>query len=70
MLHLALSILNHRLTHLLQLFAVRGGGNSDEGGVRVETCRLDSLVILNDEANDVELGTLAEQVVGIDVVEW
>ena len=69
MLHLALSVLNHRLTHLLQLFAVRGGGYSNERGVRVETCCLNSLVILDDEANDVELRTLAEQVVGIDIVE-
>ena len=68
-LHLALGVLNDRLTHLLQFLAVRGGGNGDERRGGVEACRFYRLVILDDEADNIELGALAEQVVGVDVVE-
>jgi len=69
-LHFAFRIIHGWLAHLLKLFTVWDRSDCYQRWCSVEPSSLDSLIILDDEADDVELGGLAEQIVRVHVVEW
>ena len=69
MLHLAFGIVSGWLRHCLQCFAIIFGRQCNKLRFRVVSCGFDGLIVLNDDAIDIVVNSLAQEVVRVDVVE-